>query len=213
MSALRSKLSNLWYHYKAHILFGIFVIGTLVFCLHSCVTKPEFDLEVYYFTGVDTPVYSEQLDWIERALAQCCPDVNQDGTVTVAVTNVKIGTGDAASISSSLTPVQAGTVMLFLGDQEGIEYLYQNNFLQTLNEYTDTPVADGYAWQVSDSGFAASEKGFDLFDGTTVYAALRIFDGTWNSWKSSVQSTYTAAQETLRAMIAVPFPSAEGETE
>ena len=204
MSSIRSKLDNIWYHYKSYIIVGIFLLGTLIVCLHSCVTKPEFDIYVYYVTG-DIPVYKEQLSLIESAVAEHCGDVNGDGEINVAITNVKIGTGTSATErAEAMNLVNAGTVMLFFGDKAGINYLYQNSYIQSLRPYTEDLPEQEYAWKVSGSPFAKSVEGWsDLFSDTEIYMALRVFDGTWASAMGSVKKNFRVAETTLTSIISV----------
>ena len=78
--SFRSKVENIWYHYKAHITVGIFLLFVLIVALHSCVTKSEYDIQVYYLAG-SSSLYQEQLDWIRDSVAAQCGDVNGDGQV------------------------------------------------------------------------------------------------------------------------------------
>ena len=199
--SLRAKIDNIWYHYKSVILIGIFLVGTLIVCLHSCATKPEFDIQIYYVTG-ESSVYNEQLQWLETAVAAQCGDVNGDGEVTVAVTSLKVGKNTDPSVRAEyLNAVQAGEVLLLFGDPAGIEYLYQNNYLQPLHEFADELDGDGYAWKVSGTPFSQQTAGFELFEDTTLYVSLRVFDETWSSVLPSTKNNYETACNTLRSMI------------
>lgn len=200
--SLRSKIENIWYHYKSYIIAGFFLLGTLVVCLHSCVTKPKFDIHVYYVTGT-SPVYNEQLAWIETALSSHCKDVNGDGEVTVAVTSLKVGKNvDPSERAKYLNAVQAGEVMLLFGDEAGINYLYQNGYLQPLTEFSDDLDGEGYAWKVTGSPFAEETEGFDVFGETNVYFSLRIFEDTWSSKRTNSKVNYETACDTIRSILA-----------
>lgn len=206
--SLRSKAENIWYHYKSHILVGIFLLGTLIVCLHSCVTKPEFDIQVYYVTG-SSSLYNEQLAWIESAVAAHCQDVNGDGEITVAVTGLRVGENtDPTERAQYMNAIQAGEVMLLFGDEGGINYLYQNGYLQLLTDYSDHLDGEGYAWKVTGSSFASETEGFDVFS-ENLYVSLRIFDDTWSSVRSNVKVNYETACDTLRSMIATPVSEEE----
>ncbi len=197
---LRSKAENIWYHYKYHILAGIFILGTLIVCLHSCATKPEFDIQVYYVTG-SSSMYNEQLAWIESAVASHCGDVNGDGEVTVAVTGLRVGeNSDATQRAQYLNAVQAGDVMLLFGDEGGIDYLYRNGYLQPLTDFSDALDGEGYAWQVTGSAVSLQTEGFDVFS-APLYVSLRTFDDTWSSVRPGVKDNYQIARDTLSSMI------------
>ncbi len=201
--SLRSKVENIWYHYKFHILIGIFLICVLVVSLHSCMTKPEFDIQVYYVTG-STPLYNEQVAWIERAVALQCGDLNGDGEIKVAVTGLRVGKNtDPSERAQYMNAVQAGEIMLFFGDQGGIEYLYQNNYLQTLEDFTDAADGDGYAWKVNGTPFSGVTEGFSDVFSDNLYVSLRVFDDTWSSAFSGPKDNYEVACKTLQGMIAL----------
>lgn len=199
---LRAKMENIWYHYRYHILAGIFLFGVLVLCLHSCVTKPKYDVQVYYVTG-SSPMYNEQLAWIESAVASQCNDVNGDGEVTVSVTGLPVGeNSDPTERAKFLNPIQAGDVMLLFCDEGGVNYLYQNGYLQSLTEFSDQLDGEGYAWKATGSAFFSQTEGFEVFS-DPLYVSLRIFDSTWSSIRPGVKENYEIACEVLRSMIAV----------
>ncbi|MBQ1272036.1 MAG: hypothetical protein IIY12_00880 [Clostridia bacterium] len=199
--SFRSKVENIWYHYKSMIIVGIFLIGTLIVSLHSCATKPEFDVQVYYVSG-SSPMYTEQFTWIEELVAAHCGDVNGDGKVTVAVTGLRVDNNtDPSERAKYMNAVQAGEVMLLFGDQGGIDYLYRNNYLQQLYDFTDDTDGEGYAWNVSKTPLFTQISGSDIFS-EDLYVSLRVFDDTWSSARPNVKNNYAAACDTLRSMIA-----------
>lgn len=206
---LRAKVENIWYHYKWYIVAAVFLIGTLVVCLHSCVTKPEFDIQVYYVTG-SSSMYNEQLAWIESAVASHCTDTNGDGEITVSVTGLKVGPyTDPSERAEYMNAVQAGEVMLLFGDEAGINYLYQNGYLQTLEDFTQETDGEGYAWPVSGSPFAQQTEGFEVFGDTNVYLSLRIFENTWSAKRFNGKKNYEIACNTLRSILATDALSEE----
>lgn len=199
--SLRSKLDNIWYHYKVHIIIGLFAVFTVVFALQSCVTRQEYDIKVYYVSG--SAMYTEQLDWVRTAVAEYCGDANGDGEVNVAVTGIRVGSySDASSRAEYMTAVQAGEVFLFFGDQEGIQYLYDNNYLQPLTDFSASLDANGYAWKVNGTDFSALTKGFEMFSDVNLYVALRASNNTWASATSSGKKNYDTACTTIANMMA-----------
>ena len=197
---LRSKLENIWYHYKFHIIIGLFLLITLIICLHSCVVKPRYDIQVFYVAG-SSPMYNEQLAWLESAVAAHCGDLNGDGEVTVSVSGVRVGDStDATQRVQDLNAVQAGDAMLLFGDEGGINYLYQHGYLQPLNDFTKDTVGEGYAWSVTGSSFSTQTDGFDVFS-QDLYLSLRIFDNSWSSLRPGAETNYERACNTLRSII------------
>lgn len=199
--SLRLKAENLWYHYKFHILAAIFLLIVFIVSLHSCVTRPKYDIQVYYVTE-SSPMYTEQIAWIESFVSSQCGDVNGDGEITVSVTGVRVGDeSDPTERAKNLNAVQAGDVMLLFGDAGGIDYLYRNGYLQSLTDFTDDLDGEGYAWNISLSDFPEKTEGFDVFS-QNLYVSLRALDGMWSSTRSTTKANYEAACNTLRSMIA-----------
>lgn len=198
--SFRSKVENIWYHYKTYIIAGIFLIGTLVVCFHSCATKPEFDVQVYYVTA-SSPMYNEQLSWIESSVASHCGDVNGDGEITVAVTGLRVGENtDPSERAKYMNAVQAGEVMLLFGDEGGINYLHRNGYIQPLHDFSDRLDGEGYAWKVTGTPVASETSGFEVFT-ADLYVSLRIFDDTWSSAFKSTKDNFRAACDVLNSMI------------
>jgi len=199
--SFRAKLENIWYHYKSHILVSVFLICVLIVALQSCVTKSEYDIQVYYVAG-SSSLYQEQLDWIQASVATCCGDVNGDGAVNVAVTGLRVGTfSDPAMRAQYMNAVQAGEVMLLFGDSGGIDYLVTNNYLQPLTDFTDKATKNGYAWSVSDSGFSTRVPGYEMFSDVELFVGLRVFDNTWSAATESCKENYQVARAALQGMV------------
>lgn len=199
--SFRAKVENIWYHYKGSIIIGIFLLGTLIVCLHSCVTKPTFDAQVYYVVG-SSPLYNEQLSWLESSVASHCGDVNGDGKVTVAVTGLRVGENtDPSERAKYLNAIQAGEVLLIFGDQGGIDFLYRNGYLQKLEKFSDDLDGNGYAWKVTGTNLCTETEGFDVFS-KDLYVSLRIYEDTWSSARPGVQTNYETACSILHSMIA-----------
>ncbi len=197
---LRSKVENIWYHYKFHILVGLFLLVTLIVSLHSCVVKPKYDIQIFYVTG-SSPMYNEQLAWLENAVASHCGDVNGDGEITVSVTGVRVGaSSDATQRVQDLNAVQAGDVMLLFCDAAGVNYLHQHGYLQPLTDFTEHADGEGYAWKVTGSAFSGQNEGFDVFS-QNLYLSLRIFENSWSSARPGAKETYETACNTLRSII------------
>ena len=197
--SFRSKVENFWYHYKSVVLIGIFLIFTLLFCLHSCVTKTEYDIQVYYVVG-SSSMYTEQLDWIQQTVAAHCGDVNGDGQVAVAITGLRVGQySDTSQRAQYMTPVQAGEIMLFFGDLGGMEYLYEKGYLQDISSYVDNPESN-YLWKVNGTGVSTQLDGFELFSDVDLYVALRTTENTVSMSSEEGEQNFKIALDTLQSM-------------
>lgn len=197
--SFRSKIENIWYHYKSAILISIFLIFTLLFCLHSCVTKTEYDIQVYYVVG-SSSMYTEQLDWIEQAVELHCGDVNGDGKVHVSMTGLRVGEySDTAQRAQFMTPVQAGEIMLFFGDLGGMEYLHEMGYLQSIKPYVENPDSD-YLWKVNGTGLATQIEGFELFSDVDLYVGLRTTENTISMSMEEGEKNFNVALKTFQSM-------------
>ena len=82
-------LDNIWYHYKWHILIGLFVLITVIVCVAQCAGQKKFDtLTVYAGDRVLSAEESEELSRIfGEALAQ---DYDKDGKKTVQLVTFSV---------------------------------------------------------------------------------------------------------------------------
>ncbi|MBO4308831.1 MAG: hypothetical protein J5885_03275 [Clostridia bacterium] len=81
-------LDNVWYHYKWHIIIGIFAIVTLIVCLSQCSSRESYDLVITY-AGGKTLNGTEQ-EGLSAALEVALPE-DFDGNGTKAVQLVTYG--------------------------------------------------------------------------------------------------------------------------
>ena len=82
-------LDNLWYHYKWHILIGLFALITVIVCVAQCASQKKFDtLAVYAGDRVLSAEESQELSRIfGEALAQ---DYDKDGKKTVQLVTFSV---------------------------------------------------------------------------------------------------------------------------
>ena len=93
-------LDNLWYHYKWHILIGLFVLVTVAVCVAQCAGREKYDALFVYagdhiFSGEERDALSNSLG---SALAQ---DYDKDGKKTVQLVTFTIFSEGAQPIGSA----------------------------------------------------------------------------------------------------------------
>ena len=68
---------NIWYHYKIHIIIGVFVLSLLSVFIYEQVTKVRYDFSILYISG-KTNIMENALSDLETKLDSVVPDVNGD---------------------------------------------------------------------------------------------------------------------------------------
>ena len=71
-------LDNLWYHYKWHIIIGLFVLFTVTVCVVQCARQEKYDVLAVY--AGDRILSTEESKEISRALGETlAQDYDRDG--------------------------------------------------------------------------------------------------------------------------------------
>lgn len=201
--SFRAKIENIWYHYKSMLIVGLLFLFIVLFALYSCVTKKEYDVQVFYVS--ENPIYTEHLAWIESAVVAHCDDMDGDGEVNVSVTGVRVGKfADRDILSSYMTAAQSGEVMLFFGDTGGMEYLHERGYLQDLTSVLENPdPGSDYLWPVATTGLSSEIDGYlDCFGTEPLYLALFI-EGGWVTNTPHGAENYKIASAVFKRLVSV----------
>ena len=84
----REKLDNLWYHYRALICFGLFVVAAAVFVIVQTVTQERPDYRICM--AAMTYVPDEIVASMEIELEKYGKDLNGDGKVSVEIQSLNV---------------------------------------------------------------------------------------------------------------------------
>ena len=81
----KRRFDNFWYHYKVPFIFGVLILGFLIFCIAQCSFRTKGDANMGYIGGQN--ISSEHYENIRNALKDMLgEDLNGDGKVHVEFT-------------------------------------------------------------------------------------------------------------------------------
>ncbi len=136
------KCKNFWYHYRVQTMIAAFLLIVGGVMLVQSLTKDTADYHVVVVT--ELPLYREEIDGMEKYLAEDGEDIDGDGKVEVEVENLtprfydeyapQVGHADMQKIMSYLS---TGERMLFVFDK--VSY---DGFTQTVTDVTE----EGYCF-------------------------------------------------------------------
>lgn len=194
---------NIWYHYKIPICLTLFFAVTLFFFIYSSVTKDETDLYVMYITE-DPEVYTEKISALQNTLALYTEDVTGDGEVVVFVDNIYVGSVHEDDViyenkEKIMTTLRAGTCMLVLCDDVGLDYLIEAEALCDLAVELPDMGVDGYFYDLGNSEFAEKETMPEW--NNELYIALRVYKGTIAEIIPSSQTNFEYARNTFENIL------------
>lgn len=114
----KSWLENFWYHYKAIVLGGSFLLIALTVIIVSTVTRVRPDYTAVLLT--ESALFPDEVARLEEIMAQYGEDINGDGEVVVTINNLCLG-GPAGTNQNA--NAQALQMQLITGDT--LLYLYE----------------------------------------------------------------------------------------
>ena len=92
-------LDNVWYHYKWHILIGVFILFTVTVCIVQCAGRESYDT-LFVYAG-DHILSGEEREALSRSLGETlAQDYDKDGTKTVQLVTFSISS-DGTQIAGS----------------------------------------------------------------------------------------------------------------
>lgn len=121
----KQKLSNYWYYYKWHIIFGIFLLILLVITFVQCAQKKTPDLSIAY-AGYDYVATDEFQDDMSAFIG----DMNGDGTEYVFCNNLVI----PSDVKSEQDLTISQKLMLMFVDKETRLYIMERDLYELYSE-------------------------------------------------------------------------------
>lgn len=123
------RIANFWYHYKALVIAGVFVLIVGIFLIVSSDKGPDPDLRLL-LTG-NFYVSDTQADIIEKALQPHIKDRNGDGLKTLEIINTAISPSSTELYTAYRTKFMAelalGDKVLLIMDKNNIDQLIEND--------------------------------------------------------------------------------------
>lgn len=86
MNKTMKWLDNFWYHYKWHVLVGLFIVIFLIVAVGQMVNKEKVDAYVMY--AGPTSFMPSEIDEMQKAFKEIMPDLNGDGKKIVEFINI-----------------------------------------------------------------------------------------------------------------------------
>ncbi len=142
---------NIWYHYKIHIIIGVFVLSLLSVFIYEQVTKVRYDFSILYISG-KTNIMENALSDLETKLDSVVPDVNGDKKYKTYCKSFFIDSetaahneAAAAEIEKADIYVRSGDASVFLfGDGKEEPYVGTGEDDQALYDLTELANKYGY---------------------------------------------------------------------
>ena len=121
------KFRNFWHYSKWYVIFTVGITVLVAIMVAQCVSKPNYDLKVVYFTY--QPALDDQTTLIADYLDDYVADVTGNGKVELQIINCSIS-NDSSNVmnrNATLQKLQSVIVaeesaMLFITDKESVKY-------------------------------------------------------------------------------------------
>ena len=187
----KEKFANFWHYSKWYVIFTIGITILIAVMVAQCVSKPNYDIKVVYFTY--KPALDEQTALIADYLDDYVEDVSGNGKVEIQVINCSVTDSNKdASRTLTFSKIQSimaaeHSVVLYVVDQKAIDYF--NNALD-YSIFVEEPTPLGVDF------YKATEiGGTRLPDGLKV--GLRIIKGTQFEGKDEADRAFEAGKQVL----------------
>lgn len=163
----KEKLANYWFQYKWHTIGIVSSLIVFIFLVAQCMSVPDYDLSVVYFTY--TPVIDNHTDLVEDYFEEYGEDINDDGEINIQVINCSVSNerGDVQYRNTQLQKLQAllageEKAMLFITDDESIEFFDNTNFEGGIFEEEPLPLSEEFYLKTTSEDFGRLPDGLKL---------------------------------------------------
>lgn len=187
----RKKVENFFYHYKFHVLVGIFFAFVGGILIADLVTKETGDVRVLYMSSDNSmavQMLAKQKD-VELTLEMYCPDFSNDGNVHCEVYHIDNaynpdGNYQMAYQAKLFGEFSMGIANMFITDKLSIERVCgddvdpNDQFINLEELYPDNENMDGIYYSIKDTDFAKL-CGWDL-SCPDLYIVIRDVDENSN---------------------------------
>lgn len=189
----KEKVANFFYHYKATVIIGAFLVAVLAILIVNLVTRVNYDSKVIVFSY--DSAYSLFNTKVAEYFETLYDDVNGNGKVEIAAIDCSIdpktgGDMRTAKISklNTMLTVDVDT-LLFLMDEESIKHFTDNLDVEIFKEENMVPLSQEFYdfIEIEDSGVPE----------TKLFVAMREVDGT------AIEGKDEASHEAAKKVIAL----------
>lgn len=166
IQGVKSFFSNIWYHYKWHILIGLMMLVAVVVATAQCVAKDEPDVTILFIGNADI---GEDRNAIMADFGHVVRDVDGDGQK--ALSFAYFGLTDSATSSRFQTEVVAGDHHIYIVNDDYYKKLVGNGVLASLESVLgyvpEGAMEDGYGIRIKYLHIGETD-GFDMIERNSI---------------------------------------------
>lgn len=184
------KVENFFYHYKWHVIVGIFFAAVLAFLVVTTLQKEQGDMRVLVVAkdGANATNLLYKVGDIENAFELYCRDYDDNGYIHVEVYNIDLSdNADPNYMLSAVTKVTSeimyGEAQLYMVDKAACEAMTNGHYedLYDLGAlYPDCPYIDGPFLHVKESSFARNANYLEGCPDDLYMVVRKVTDSTSN---------------------------------
>ena len=150
MDKILGWLDNFWYHYKWHVLVGLFIVVFLFVSIGQMIDKEKVDVYILY--AGPTAFMAAEIYEIQDAFETIMPDLNGDGQKVVQFIDITVLTDE--QIADNMEKA----------DAEGVDYKPDMEYIANARQKFKLQLAAGDAYIVlADPGMYAEDKGVGIY--------------------------------------------------
>lgn len=164
----KKKIENFFYHYKWHVIAGIFFTALIIFLASSLFGKKQGDIRVLVVTK-DKEISSNVMyktQEFKEAFELYCPDYDDSGYIYAEIYNIDLSENpdpqySLASATKLASEILIGEAQLFIVDSAGADAATNSDLTQFVDLgalYPDIAYINGPFLKIKDSGFAVNAQ-------------------------------------------------------
>lgn len=203
------KIENFFYHYKWHVIVGLFFTAVIIFFAHNLLTKEQGDMRVLLVTKSPevTNNVTYKIKEFEMGVEKFCPDFDDNGYIHVDMYNIDLSENISseymlAGVTKATSEIMYGEAQMFIVDKQGLEALTDGTFEGLLNLeelFPDCPYVDGIYLKVKDSPLSAA-AGYMEACPEDLYIVVRNIADVWEN-KERAEKANEKALHVIRNIV------------
>lgn len=185
------KLSNFFYHYKWHVIVGVFFTAVIIFFAYDLIKKEDGDVRVLVVSK--EPSIARQVAYktkdFELAFEKYCPDFDDSGYIHVDVYNIDLSENAQqdymlASTTKLFGEISYGEAQMYILDTPSFESITDggstDGFVDIGELYPDCPQADGIFYKLKGSDFSYMASYVEACPDDLYIVIRKVSDATQN---------------------------------
>lgn len=216
----KEKITNFFYHYKAHVIVTTFIVVLAGFLIHDLVTQVKPDVSIMLIAT--DPQFFYQTEKMAEVFEQYCEDYNGDGKINVRVSYIPglVDEDNSANLAYSqadqtklVAEFQSVDSIAVIADYETVEYcgLTEGVFIDFKTLYPDDENAVKLGYMLKGTNFAKDIEYTDLAQ--DIFLALREPHGGFGvneeKFNKNYENAYKMFDNYLKGNIVNPVEATE----